>query len=101
MFVAEWSAECEVPIGFFVRAGKATRPVTGEVDWAKSPESTVLGWTTDGRAIVRIAKTSCGFTGKPGLYLISPAGVRTRIGGLGLHPTRSLKARPVATLLSR
>jgi hypothetical protein len=101
MFVAEWSGECEVPTGFFVWAGAAARPVTGEADWAKSPESTVLGWTTDGRAIVRVAKSSCGFAGAPGLYLISPAGMRTRIGGPALHPKRSLKARPVAVLLGR
>jgi hypothetical protein len=99
LFVAEWSGECEVPNGFFVRAHSAPRPVTGEADWAKSPESTVMGWTTDGRAIVRVAKSSCGFGGAPGLYVISPSGARTRIGGLDLHPKRSLEPRPVAALL--
>jgi hypothetical protein len=99
MFVAEWSGECEVPNGFFVRAHSAPRPVTGEADWARSPESTVVGWTTDGRAIVRVARSSCGFGGAPGLYVISPSGARTRIGGLDLRPKRSLEPRPVAALL--
>jgi hypothetical protein len=99
MFVAEWSAECEVPTGFFVRTGSPPRPVTGERDWAKSPESSVFGWTTDRRAIVRLPKSICGSTGPAGLYLISPGGARKRIAGLALHPKRSLTARPVAALL--
>jgi hypothetical protein len=100
MFVAEWSGECEVPNGFFVRAHSAPRPVTGETDWAKSPDSAVMGWTTDGRAIVRVGTSGrgCGSGRAPGVYVISPSGVRTRIGGVDLHPKRSLEPRPVASL---
>jgi hypothetical protein len=75
--VAQWSAECEVPIAFFVdlESGEP-EPVTGEHDWAKSPDSVALGWTTDGRAIVFLPRgPACGSgIEKPGIYLYSSAG---------------------------
>lgn len=75
--LAQWSAECEVPIAFFVDLGVGVpAPVTGEEDWASSPQSVALGWTTDGRAIVFLPKgPPCGSgAGKPGLYLYSAPG---------------------------
>jgi hypothetical protein len=75
--LAQWSAECEVPIAFLMDVRDGTpKPVTGEADWAKSPESVALGWTTDGRAIVFLPKgPACG-TGAnvAGVYLYSKAG---------------------------
>lgn len=75
--LAQWSAECEVPIAFFVdvESGSPT-PVTGEADWARSPESLALGWTTDGRAIVFMPKRApCGSGARsPGVYLYSVPG---------------------------
>jgi hypothetical protein len=100
-FVAQWSAECEVPIGFFVSVGEKPRPVTGEADWAKSPESTVYGWTTDGRAIVRISKSVCGTRGGPGVYAISPSGRSERLGDLTIRTSRSLVPRSVTSLLTQ
>jgi hypothetical protein len=100
-FVAQWSAECEVPIGFFVGIGEKPRPVTGEANWAKSPESTVYGWTTDGRAIVRISKSVCGLRGGPGVYAISPSGRSERLGDLTIRTSRSLTPRTVTSLLTQ
>lgn len=100
--LAQWSAECEVPLAFLVDlANGAPTPVTGESDWAESPMSIALGWTTDGRAIVFLPKGgSCGDgTSPPGVYLYSQGGEgdllfpgrRTSIDG-------SKRPRPVAAL---
>ncbi len=83
--LAQWSAECEVPIAFLVEAaGGKPLSVTGEDDWAKSPESIALGWTVDGRAIVFLPKgPACG-TGaaSPGIYLYSRAGAGELLPGI-------------------
>jgi hypothetical protein len=75
--LAQWTAECEVPIAFFVDvAGGAPTPVTGEDDWATSPESVALGWTKDGRAIVFLPKgPACGAgLAEAGIHLYSAVG---------------------------
>jgi hypothetical protein len=75
--LAQWSSECEVPIAFFADLqGGDPEPVTGEEDWAESPESTALGWTTDGRAILFLPKGGACGSGEsaPGVYLYSQAG---------------------------
>jgi len=72
-FLAQWSAECEIPIAFFIPLdGGKPVSVTGESDWVESPNTEGFGWTTDGRAIVFIpTKPGCG-TGifRPGIYLV-------------------------------
>ena len=99
-FLGQWSSECEIPIAFFARLdGTSVLPVTGEKDWARSPVSIAYGWTTDGRAIVRLPRNICaGIPSKrAGVYLISMAGWRLRI-----HPPhvirKSTRPRPLATL---
>ena len=75
--LAQWSAECEVPLAFLVDLANGTpTPVTGESDWANSPESVALGWTTDGRAIVFLPHgPACGSgVSRPGVYLYSESG---------------------------
>jgi hypothetical protein len=102
--LATWSAECEVPIAFVVDAtGGSPTPVTGEDDWANSPQSVALGWTTDQRAIVFLPKgPACGSgVPKAGIYLYSEPGagellIRTRGGPAPLKP--STKPRTVANL---
>jgi hypothetical protein len=49
--LAQWSAECEIPIAFFVDAeGGSMRPVTGEQRWAQAPSrSRSAGRRTAGR----------------------------------------------------
>lgn len=75
--LAQWSGECEVPIAFVVSAtGGTPQPVTGEDDWATSPDSVALGWTTDGRVAVFLPKgPACGSgSAKPGIYVYSEPG---------------------------
>jgi hypothetical protein len=82
--LAQWSAECEVPIAFLVdiRVG-SPRPITGEEDWAKAPVSVALGWTTDGRAIALLAEG-------PGLWKRSE-----RVGPLSVpEPRRGSASAP-------
>ena len=71
--LAQWSAECEVPIAYFVPArGGVPRALTEEND-----ESLAHGWTSDGRAIVEFPHGPCGGgASRPGLYLVSLDGTR-------------------------
>jgi hypothetical protein len=101
--LAQWSAECEVPIAFFVPAeGGQPRVVSDEEDWATSPASVALGWTPNGRAIVLFPEESpCGSAGKPGLYLVSVDGEHERIRAvdpLTEKLVRSLQPRSAASL---
>jgi hypothetical protein len=105
-FLAQWSAECEIPIAFLVPAeGGKPRVVTGEGDWATSPSSVALGWTTDGRAIVLFPESNpCGTVGSPGLYLVALDGTHTRARELDAVATklpRSVRPRSAATLARR
>ncbi|HEX5468406.1 MAG TPA: hypothetical protein VFW80_05105 [Gaiellaceae bacterium] len=80
--LAQWSAECEVPEAFLLPLdGGRPRLVTGEKSRAMSPNSTALGWTTDGRAIVFLAHgPACGGgVGEPGVYVYSESGAGERI----------------------
>ena len=53
--LAQWSAECEVPIAFFVRGRDgAPKPVVGK-SLRDAPMSVADGWTQDGRAIVEFS----------------------------------------------
>jgi hypothetical protein len=93
--LAQWSAECEVPIAFLAKAGGGSpRPVTGEDDWTESPESVALGWTTDGRALVFLPKgPACGSgVNAPGVYAYSTTGdgellVRSKRSPIGASTT--------------
>ena len=80
-FLAQWSAECEVPFAFLVPVrGGVPHVVTGEVDWTKAPQSTADGWTEDGRAIVEISRGDCGLPAHRRIYLVARDGVRSAIG---------------------
>jgi hypothetical protein len=104
MFLTHWVRECEEATAFFVpAAGGKPVPVTGESDWAQSPDSLALGWTTDGRAIVFIYGTAAcgkGFS-HPGLYLVT-TGLERQLLWAGKEPperlVRSLEPRSVASL---
>jgi hypothetical protein len=67
--LAQWVAECEVPIAYFVPVGGGTpRPVT-----TVAAESVALGWTSAGRARVALPRGACGTAAKrPGIYEIAP-----------------------------
>ena len=80
-FLAQWSAECEVPFAFLVPVrGGTPRVVTGEANWARAPMSVADGWTEDGRAIVEVWQGDCGLPSHRSLYLVGLDGKRTRIG---------------------
>jgi hypothetical protein len=74
--LAQWSAECEVPIAFFVAArGGVPRSLS-----AGDQSSIAHGWTADGRAIVDFPSGPCsGTASRPGLYLVSLDGTRRLI----------------------
>jgi hypothetical protein len=77
--LAQWSAECEVPIAYFVSArGGSPRPVS-----ADAAESVAHGWTDGGRAIVEFPNGPCGTGAKrPGIYLVSLDGRRRLLEAL-------------------
>jgi hypothetical protein len=72
--LAQWTAECEVPIAFLVPArGGTAVPVSR--DRYGPATSKALGWTRDGSAIVELPGLSCGSTSqRPGTYVLRPHG---------------------------
>jgi hypothetical protein len=79
-FLAEWSAECEVPTAFFVPArGGVPRLVTGEAKAAQAHPSQADGWSQDGRAIVEVWRGDCGVSRRD-MYLVALDGTRTALG---------------------
>jgi hypothetical protein len=78
--LAQWSAECEVPIAFFVRGRDGVpTPVLGK-SLRDSPMSVADGWTQDGRAIVEFPAAACGSgIHKPGIYFVSLDGSKTLV----------------------
>jgi hypothetical protein len=100
--LAQWSAECEVPIAFVADLqGGDPRPVTDEEDWASSPESAALGWTTDSRAIVFLPHGPACSTGvaRSGVYLYSRPGEGELLLRSQDSPLRpSTKPRSVAAI---
>jgi hypothetical protein len=69
--LAQWIAECEVPVAYFVSAeGGIPRPVV-----AKDVMSIALGWTREGAAEIALPEGSCGGgAARPGVYTVRPAG---------------------------
>lgn len=74
--LAQWSGECESPAAFLIsRANDKLRPV-GARTRAGAPESVAVGWTQDGRPLVRFTAGVCagGFPGGPGIYSLERNG---------------------------
>ncbi len=72
-FLAQWSAECEVPVAFLV-AGGVMRPYGGRT-LVDAPESVALGWLPNGRAVIHFPKGACGGTFRtPGIYAVPRTG---------------------------
>jgi hypothetical protein len=71
--LAQWSAECEVPVAYLVpAAGGEPREAI------RSYASRALGWTKDGLAIVKVLESACGPNApRPGFYLVDPDGGTT------------------------
>ena len=71
--LAQWSAECEVPVAYLV-------PVAGGEprEAIRSYSSRAVGWTKNGRAIVKVLDSACGPNApRPGFYLVDPGGGTT------------------------
>ena len=71
--LAQWSAECEIPVAFFVPlATRRPRPVA-----PVRYETVAIAWNGDGRAGVFFNGGACGAgLERPGLYLVSLDGAR-------------------------
>jgi hypothetical protein len=68
--LAQWSAECEVPVAYLL-------PAIGGRPRAAVPaySSRAVGWTNDGRAIVKVLESECAPNApRPGFYLVDPDG---------------------------
>jgi hypothetical protein len=72
-FLAQWSAECEVPLAFVV-SGSGMRPYGGNTI-RDAPESAALGWLPNGSAVIHFPKGACGRTlRRPGIYSVPRRG---------------------------
>lgn len=78
--LAQWSAECELPVAYLVDARTGERSAVV----SETAHSTALGWAPDGRAVVSTAGGACGDTAwEAGTYLVDPdSDTRTRISPL-------------------
>jgi hypothetical protein len=75
-FFAQWSAECEVPVAFFISGG-VMRPF-GASTMANAPSSSALGWLPNGSAVAHFPAGPCGKSqGAPGVYLVPIRGMTT------------------------
>jgi hypothetical protein len=72
-FLAQWSAECEVPVAFIV-VGTAMRPYGGKT-LRDAPESAALGWLPNGSALIHFPNGACGRSlARPGIYSVPRSG---------------------------
>jgi hypothetical protein len=79
-FLAQWSAECEVPIAFLVR-DLVLRPYGGAT-MSDAPESMALGWLPNGSAIIHFPKGACGRVHRrPGIYSVPGRGPASMLLG--------------------
>jgi hypothetical protein len=100
--LAQWSGECEIPLAFLVAIADG-RPASVTGKYSRDdlpPNSTALGWSDDGRAIVFLpADPACGGGDESGVFLIDLDGNRTRIAAASpdarLDRHRSLRPRSV------
>ncbi len=68
-FLAQWSAECEVPVAFLV-VGARMRPYGGR-SFRGAPSSEVPGWLRDGSAVIHFPEGACGGAYRvPGVYVV-------------------------------
>jgi hypothetical protein len=76
--LAQWSAECEVPVAFLV-VDLVLRPYGGAT-MSDAPESTALGWLPNGNAIIHFPKGACGRSHRrPGIYSVPPRGAASML----------------------
>ena len=78
--LVQFSGQCEFPVAVFVPVdGGEPQPAGGQI-----AESTALGWTDEGNALVRFSEGLCGSgVPTPGLYSLEPGGEPHLIKALG------------------
>ncbi len=59
--LAQWSAECEVPVAYLVANGKLRK---------YGDETVALGWLPSGDALVHFRAGGCGGSGRAGIYAV-------------------------------
>lgn len=73
----QWTGECEIPTAFFAPAtGGDPFAYDGAEDWADTPESFAVGWTSEGDAVVLVwGSGACGPAAPhPGIFLMDGPG---------------------------
>jgi hypothetical protein len=66
VFLAQWIAECEVPVAYLVSPGKLRR---------YDGESVALGWLSQGVAVIHFPNGPCGGSSRPrGIYAVPRSG---------------------------
>jgi hypothetical protein len=79
----------EVPAAFFASAdGSTVWPAVGGPTLTDVRESSGLGWTAEGRAVVHLMTGECGEGNRPGVYLFGEPGRGSRL--VQLPPTGPL-----------
>ncbi len=63
--LAQWSAECEVPVAYLVADGKLCK---------FGDETVALGWLPSGEALVHYREGGCGGSGRAGIYAVPRSG---------------------------
>jgi len=77
-FLAQWSAECEVPVAFLV-AGGVMRPYGGRTI-RDAPSSMALGSLPSGSAVIHFPEAACSGTFRtPGVYAVPRHGKPTTL----------------------
>ena len=63
--LAQWSAECEVPVAYLVANGKLRK---------YGDETVALGWLPSGHAVVHFRPLGCVGSGRSGIYAMPRSG---------------------------
>jgi hypothetical protein len=67
--LAEWSAECEIPVAYELSVARPRLNPVGADTLAQAPEAVPLGWL-GGMSVIHLRRAACGSGAKtPGIYL--------------------------------
>jgi len=85
--LAEWSAECEIPVTFDLSVSKPKLVPLGGAAVAAAPEIVPLGWLGDGKPVVRVLHGGCG-TGRlaAGVYVFGARRPQLLVKARGIAP---------------
>lgn len=72
--LAQWSAECEIPLAYFIDARTGRRTIIGRDGAGRQAEGRTLGWLGDA-ALVTLPRGACGSSAeRPGVYAFDARG---------------------------